>query len=63
MHTFRQEDVTNAVEQVRYYIEKTDENKYYLMVASDGRVATLHTDDLEDGSLNDFYCRFKIVQG
>jgi len=70
MRTFRQEDVTDATEQditdsteeVRYYVEK-DEDKYYIMVTSDGNIATLNADDLVVDSANDFKCRFTIVHG
>ena len=60
MYTFMQEVVTGVVEQTRYYIE-TDGGRYYLMVTSDGDVTTLHADDLEIGSVNDFRCRFRRV--
>jgi len=62
MRTFGQEDVTNATEQVRYYIEM-DEDKYYMMVTSDGDITTLNADDLVEGSANDFKCRFTIMHG
>ena len=58
MYVFKQEAVVGAVAQVRYYLEK-DEDKYYLMVTSEGDVTTLHADNLEIGSLNDLQCRFR----
>ena len=60
MYTFKQEDVANTVENVRYYIE-TGGNKYYLMVASNGRITTLNANDLVSGSQNDTRSRFKAV--
>lgn len=58
MYTFRQEEVTNAVDKVRYYLE-IDGNRYYLTVTSAGDVRTLHADDLITGSLNDLRSRFR----
>ena len=58
MYRFKQESVTGVVGQQRYYL-KRGEDKYYLMVTSEGDVTTLHANDLEIGSTNELRCRFR----
>ena len=61
MYTFKQECVTNSV--MRLYIETTTggNDKYYLMIASNGDLTTLDANDLVLGSQNDTRSRFRYV--
>ena len=59
MFTFRQELLGNDL--IRYYLE-TGGNKFYLMVAPDGKITALNANDLVLGSQNDVKSRFTIEQ-
>ena len=60
MYTFKKEEVTDSVDKckMRYFLEM-GESKFYLMVASDGGLTTLHASSLQTGSLNDLRSRFR----
>ena len=60
MYSFKKEEVTDSAGKlkVRCYWE-IGENKFYLMVTSDGGLTTLHASNLQTGSLNDLHSRFR----
>ena len=60
MYTFKKEEVPDSVDKckMRYFLEM-GESRFYLMVASDGGLTTLHASNLQTGSLNDLRSRFR----
>ena len=58
MYMFKKEEVSDVVDKARYYLQ-IGENKFYLMVTSDGGLTTLHASNLQTGSLNDLRSRFR----
>ena len=58
MYTFR-EELTAGGQSVRVYLQ-TGGAKYYLMVASNGKIVALNANDLVLGSQNDTRSRFTL---